>query len=120
VKRINKVLLVDDSEFMRKKLKVILENNNYIVVGEACNGNDAIMRFLETSPDIVILKIIMPQIDGMNVLKEINRIKPDSKVLVLSGPWHDNVLDEAMSTGAKGVVFKPFKEQQVINALNNI
>src|SRR5699024_12281748 len=79
-----RVLIVDDAAFMRIKLKDILEKNNYEVAGEAENGHEAVEKYKELQPDIVTMDITMPELDGVEALKEIKTIDPDASILICS------------------------------------
>jgi two-component system chemotaxis response regulator CheY len=105
-----KILIVDDSAFMRTVLKNILENvgcKNFI---EAANGNEAIEKISSEKPDLVLMDIIMPEKGGMDVLKEIGT---STKVIMISAVGQEKIIEEAMKLGAKGYLVKPFDNRQV-------
>ncbi len=118
--RIKRILVVDDAIFMRKVLKTMLERNNYKVVGEAENGHAAVKKFISLNPDIVAMDIAMPIMDGIEALKVIKQIAPSSNVLMISALEQKEVLEQAISNGAKGFIAKPFSEEQVIGALEKL
>ena len=115
-----KVLIVDDAAFMRGSLKLMLEKNGYEVVGEAENGKVAVHRYNEMKPDLVTMDITMPEMDGIQAVKEIKRINPKSKIIMISALGQESYVKEAVISGAAGFIVKPFKEEQVIKALNKI
>lgn len=115
-----KVLVVDDAAFMRIKLKDILEKNNYEVVGEAENGIEAIEKYKEVSPDIVTMDITMPEMDGVEALKEIKAFDPNAKVLMCSAMGQQSMVMDAIRTGAVDFIVKPFDTERVIHALDKV
>ena len=115
-----RVLIVDDAAFMRMSLKTILEKNGFQVVGEAENGSVAIKKYKELQPDIVTMDITMPEMDGIQALKEIRQFDSDSKVVMISALGQEVYVREAVMSGAKGFVVKPFKEDYVIQTLSKL
>ncbi len=115
-----RVLIVDDAAFMRISIKNMLVKNGFEICGEAENGEVAVQKFAELSPDIVTLDITMPEKDGLTSLKEILAINPNANVIMVSAMGQENMVREAILAGAKGFIVKPFKEETLMNALNNI
>ena len=115
-----KVLIVDDAAFMRIKLKDILEKNNYEVVGEAENGIEAIEKYKEVSPDIVTMDITMPEMDGVQALKEIKAFDPNAKILMCSAMGQQSMVMDAIRAGAVDFIVKPFDTERVIHALDKV
>jgi len=118
--KMTKVLIVDDSEFMRVRLRKILEDNSFEVVGEAENGVIGIKKYLEYQPDIVTMDITMPEMSGIDALKAIRKLNPQAKVVMISALGQEFHVKEAVVYGAKTFIVKPFKEERVIEALNKI
>ena len=114
------VLIVDDSAFMRVTLKTLLERNNFKVSGEAVNGIEGIKKYIEVKPDIVTMDITMPEMDGVTALKEIIKINPNAKVIMISAMGQESMVKEAVLSGAVGFLVKPFKEEAVIKSLENL
>ncbi len=114
------VLVVDDASFMRMMLKDILAKNGYSVVGEAANGNEAVMRYKELKPDIVTLDITMPEKDGIQALKEIKASDPNAQCVMCSAMGQQAMVIEAIQAGAKDFIVKPFQADRVVDALNKI
>ena len=112
-----KILLVDDSSFMRKVLKDILEGEGFKNFIEAETGKEAIEKFKSEKPDLVLLDIIMPQLDGLGVLKEIGE---KVNVIIVSAVGQDDMIKEAKESGAKGYIVKPFENDQVISEVKKI
>lgn len=115
-----KVLIVDDAAFMRLSLKNILEKNGFTVIGEAENGEIAVKKYKELSPDIVTLDITMPEMDGISALKEIKKINKEAKVIMITSMGQEYFLKEAIVCGAKSFIVKPFTDEHVINALKTM
>lgn len=115
-----RVLIVDDAAFMRIKLKDILEKNNYEVAGEAENGHEAIEKYQELQPDIVTMDITMPEMDGVEALKEIKGIDPDASILMCSAMGQQSMVMDAIRAGALDFIVKPFDTERVIRALDKV
>ncbi len=112
-----KVLIVDDAAFMRISIRKALEDVGYEIVGEAENGKIAIKKYLELSPDIVILDITMPEMDGIAALKEIKKIDNEAKVLIVSAMGQESYIREAIMNGAKSFIVKPFDNNLIVKTL---
>ncbi|MFY8330460.1 response regulator [Vagococcus carniphilus] len=115
-----KVLIVDDAVFMRMKLKDILEKNGYEVVDEAQNGLEAIEKYKATQPDLVTMDITMPEMDGVEALKEIKAFDADAKVLMCSAMGQQSMVMDAIRAGAVDFIVKPFDSDRVIKALDKV
>ena len=111
-----KILLVDDVAFMRQILCEMLEKHGYLVV-TAENGQQAIDKFNDVKPDIVIMDINMPIMDGITATKIIKEIDKDAKILALSAKGFLPVIFEILEQGARDFVVKPFQEETIIDAL---
>ncbi len=113
-----KILVVDDAAFMRMMLKDIITKAGLTVAGEAENGLVAVEKFKELKPDITTLDITMPEKDGISALKEIIAFDPSAKVIMCSAMGQQSMVIEAIQSGAKDFVVKPFKPERVIEAIN--
>lgn len=113
-----KVLIVDDAIFMRMKLKDILEKNDFQVVGEAQNGIEAIEKYKTEKPDLVTMDITMPEMDGVEALKQIKAFDSDAKVVMCSAMGQQAMVMEAIQAGAADFIVKPFESERVIQSLN--
>lgn len=111
-----KILICDDSAFMRNIIKNILSNYGYDVIGEASNGLEAVKKYIETKPDLVFMDITMPELDGLGALKRIIDYNPKAEIIMCSAMGHNAFIEEAIGYGAKGFIIKPFQTEQVINA----
>ncbi len=114
------VLVVDDAVFMRTVLKKILTEEGYNVIGEASNGIEAIDKARELEPDIVTLDITMPEMDGVTALPEILKVSPGSKVVICSAMGQQPMVVEAIKSGAKDFIVKPFQKARVLQAIENV
>lgn len=110
------VMIVDDAAFMRLNLRNILKDS-YEIAGEAKNGQEAVEMYQELSPDIVTMDITMPVMDGLEAIRAIKAIDPDSKIIVCSAMGQQKMIIEAIEAGAKDFIVKPFKEERVIAAI---
>lgn len=113
-----KVVVVDDAAFMRLTIKNMLTKNGFEVVGEAENGAQAITKCQELEPDIMTLDITMPEVSGIDALREIMKVRPQTVCVMVSALGQEAMVKEAVMLGAKGFVVKPFKEEIIISALN--
>jgi len=111
------VLLVDDAAFMRMMLKDILVNNGYQVVGEAENGRVGVDKYMELKPDITVMDITMPEMDGLQAVKEIRTKDPQAKVIMCSAMGQQAMVIEAIQSGAKDFIVKPFQAERVLEAI---
>ncbi|QJW45172.1 response regulator [bacterium BFN5] len=113
-----KVLTVDDAVFIRVTLRQMLERHGYEVVGEAGNGVEGIEKYKELQPDLVTMDITMPEMDGIEALREIKQINPQAKVIMISAMGQEKSVKESIVAGASGFILKPFNEEQVIRGLS--
>lgn len=107
-----KVLIADDAAFIRMKLKKVLEELGLEVV-EAANGAEAVQRFHEHNPALVLLDITMPEMDGLNALKSIMESDSSARVVMVSALGQESVVMQALQSGAKDFVVKPFQPDQI-------
>jgi len=112
-----RVLLVDDASFMRMMLKNILVGSGYEVAGEAENGAKAIELYRTIKPDLVIMDIIMPEMGGIDAVREIVKGDPQAKILMCSSMGQQSLVVEAIQAGAKDFIIKPFQPSNVLEAV---
>ena len=112
-----RILIVDDAAFMRMMLSNILKKAGYTIAGEACDGNDAIAKYMELKPDVVTLDITMPNKDGLQAIKEIKKIDPNAKVIMCSAMGQQAMVLEAIQSGAVDFIVKPFQPDRVLEAI---
>ena len=112
-----RVLVVDDAAFMRKMVGDALAKGGHEVIGEASNGVEAVESYQALRPDLTTLDITMPEKDGLAALKEIMALDPTAKVVMCSALGQESKVLEAVKSGAKDFVVKPFKPERVIDAV---
>ncbi len=111
------ILICDDAAFMRMMIKDILTKNGYNVVGEAENGLRAIEKYNESKPDLVMMDITMPEMDGIQALKKIREIDNSACVIMCSAMGQQAMVIESIQSGAKDFIVKPFQADRVIEAV---
>ena len=111
------ILICDDAAFMRMMIKDILTKNGYTVAGEAENGAKAVERYLELKPDLVMMDITMPEMDGIQALKKIKQADPGANVIMCSAMGQQAMVIEAIQSGAKDFIVKPFDKDRVLEAV---
>ena len=112
-----RVLITDDSIVMRKMINEILDGNGYEIVGEAKNGSEAFEMYKELKPDLVTMDIVMPKEDGLETLKKIMQFDPTARIIIVSGLHQKALLFEAMETGARDYVIKPFEKNELLDVV---
>ena len=118
-----KVLVVDDALFMRKMLIDILKKEGFEVCGEAENGKDAIEQYKQLKPDLVTMDIVMPkmdEVDGIAAVREIMKIDPQAKIIMVSAMGQHVLVVEAIQAGAKDFITKPFQPSRITEALKRL
>ncbi len=113
-------LIVDDAAFMRMMLRGIFENNGYEVAGEATNGKEAVEQYGSSKPDFVTLDITMPEMDGIEALKQIISMDSGATVIMCSAIGQQANVLEAIKTGAKDFIVKPFQPDRVVESLKKV
>lgn len=114
------VLIVDDAAFMRMMIKDILTKNGYAVVDEAENGIKAVEKYKEHKPDLVLMDITMPEMDGIAALKEIKAADSGATVIMCSAMGQQAMVIESIQAGAKDFIVKPFQADRVLEAVKKV
>ena len=114
------ILICDDAAFMRMMIKDILTKNGYNVVGEAENGAKAIEKYQEVKPDLVLMDITMPEMDGIQALKAIKAADPKASVIMCSAMGQQAMVIESIQSGAKDFIVKPFQQDRVLEAVRKV
>lgn len=114
------ILICDDAAFMRMMIKNVLTKGGYNVVGEAENGAKAVEKYKELSPDLVLMDITMPEMDGIQALKEIKGIDAGAKVIMCSAMGQQAMVVESIQAGAKDFIVKPFQADRVLEAVKKV
>lgn len=114
------ILICDDAAFMRMMIKDILTKNGYNVAGEAENGVKAIEKYNEVNPDLVLMDITMPEMDGIQALKKIKESDPSAVVIMCSAMGQQAMVIESIQAGAKDFIVKPFQADRVLEAVKKV
>ncbi|NLK38039.1 MAG: response regulator [Epulopiscium sp.] len=115
-----KILLVDDAAFMRMMVKDTLTKNGYTDIYEAADGVQAVEKYNEVHPDLVIMDITMPNMDGLEALKAIRTIDANASVVMCSAMGQEAMVIEAIKSGAKDFIVKPFKPDRILKTVTTI
>ncbi|SHJ30903.1 response regulator [Parasporobacterium paucivorans] len=115
-----KILLVDDAAFMRMMLKDTLTKNGYTDIYEAEDGLRAVETYMEINPDLVIMDITMPNMDGLEALKAIKAKDPGAEIVMCSAMGQESMVIEAIKSGAKDFIVKPFKPDRILKTVASI
>ncbi|ABE51354.1 response regulator [Methanococcoides burtonii] len=115
-----KVLIVDDTAFMRKLLKNILFGAGYDIAGEAENGKQAVEMYKALNPDVVTMDVVMPEMNGIDALKNIKTINKEAKVVMCTAIGQEKIVKTALKLGAKGYIIKPFQAPKVVEEINKV
>lgn len=111
------IIVVDDSPFASKQIKDLVEENGYEVIGYAKSGEEGIKMYEELHPDIVILDIIMPGIDGIETAEILEKSDPDVTILMLSSLCDTGTLEEVRAIGVKYLIPKPWEDDVLLATL---
>ena len=115
-----KIMICDDAAFMRMMIKDILTKNGYNVAGEAENGAKAVEKYAELKPDLVLMDITMPEMDGIEALKKIKASDPSASVIMCSAMGQQSMVIEAIQSGAKDFIVKPFQADRVLESIRKV
>lgn len=110
-------LIVEDAPFLREVYRYSLKNEDVEIIDEAIDGMDAMVKINQHKPDLVLLDLVLPLKNGIDILKEIGRISPGSKCIVISSLDDQDVIDKAMALGAIKYLTKPFTKAQLLEAI---
>lgn len=114
-------VITDDAIFMRTLLRKIIEqSDDYEVVGEASNGHEAIDAAKKYQPDILTLDITMPEMDGIQAVKEVLNVSPKTRIIMVSAMGQQSMVIEAIKQGARDFVVKPFDKSRVYQSIKNV
>ncbi len=113
----HKVMIVDDADFMRLTLKNILVDSEFEVIAEGKDGQEAVEKYKQLSPDIVTMDITMPGMDGLTAAKKIIEFDGSANIIMVSAMGQKHIVIEAIEAGVSDFIVKPFKKDKVIKAL---
>jgi two-component system, chemotaxis family, chemotaxis protein CheY len=117
--RMAKVLIVDDAEFLRVRLNKMLDTDGHEVF-QAENGIKAVATYKDIHPDVVLMDVTMPEMDGLTALREIVSFDPKARVVMLTALGQESVVLEAVKSGARDFVVKPFEHDRVMKAISKL
>ena len=118
-----RIMIVDDAVFMRQMLSKILKDAGFEICGEASTAPEAVEKYKKLKPDLVTMDIIMPmmeELDGIGAVREIIKFAPDAKILIVSAMTQQSLIVEAIRSGAKDCIAKPFQPSQIIEAVKKV
>ncbi|HIS78139.1 response regulator [Anaeromassilibacillus sp. An200] len=115
-----KILIVDDAAFMRKVIRDTLTKNGYTDLYEAVDGKDAVEKYFEQRPDLVLMDITMPNMTGLEALKEIRSKDGNANIVMCSAMGQEAMVVEAVQAGIKDFIVKPFKEDRLMKTVTSI
>jgi len=114
------ILIIDDAEFMRVMLRDIVEDMGCTVVGEAGDGGPGVELYRKTRPDLVLMDITMPTMDGTRALEAIRAEDPEAAVVMISALGQKDQVLEAIKLGAQDFIIKPFDQERVRDTLSRL
>ena len=114
------ILIVDDTLFMRASIRQMVEANGHSVAGEASNGVEAIEKYAAVKPDVILMDITMPDMDGLEALRRIKQIDPAAKVIMCTAMGQQAMVAKAVELGAQQFIVKPFQAERLMAAIENV
>jgi two-component system chemotaxis response regulator CheY len=115
-----RVLIIDDLPFMRAAIRAALEEAGMEVAAEAENGRDGIFLYMQTRPDIVLLDIVMPVMDGITALQKLIRQYPEARIIMCSALGEQALIVRAIQLGARDFIVKPFQPHRIVSAIGKV
>jgi len=112
-----RVLIVDDVPLMRRQIRSALSAHDFEIMGESGDGYDGILQYVEQKPDVVVLDIVMPGMDGIETLERLLRIDPGARVVMCSALGEQEMIRRAILLGARDFIVKPFAEERIVSAV---
>lgn len=112
-----RIVIADDLSFMRMVQKEILQERGYEVVAEACDGIEAVEKYIQHKPDVIILDITMPHMNGLEAMHKIFEYDKSAKIIICSALGQQQLIVEAIKAGVRDFIVKPFKPERVVSAI---
>jgi two-component system chemotaxis response regulator CheY len=112
-----RVLIVDDVPLMRRQIRSALSAHGFEIMGESADGYDGILQYVENKPDVVVLDIVMPGMDGIETLERLLRIDPRARVVMCSALGEKEMIRRAILLGARDFIVKPFAKERIVSAV---
>jgi two-component system chemotaxis response regulator CheY len=114
------VMIVDDEQFFREVLRDMLQKAGFRVVADAASGTEAVEKYQQFAPDLVLMDIYMPEMNGIEGTRAIKALAPAAKILICSGTGYDDDINAAIQAGAGGIIYKPFYDVEVLETINTL
>lgn len=114
------LLVTDDAVIIREMIKDLATDAGWTIVGEACNGNDAVEKYTELQPDVMTLDMVMPEYDGIYALTNIREAFPQARIIVVSALNQKQNLQQALALGAADFLVKPFQGETLVETLDRV
>ena len=114
-----KLLVIDDAPYVLKALRDTLEAHGY-EVHEAVNGEEALTRYMEVNPDVVLMDILMPKMDGVSATKCILGYDPDANIIILTAMGKRGLEKDCIEAGASDFIMKPYKTKDLLKTINSL
>ena len=114
-----RVLICDDTMFMRTVIAKMVKDGGHEVVGEAGSGEEAVARYTELRPDVVTMDVVMPELSGIEAVQRIVADHPDARIVMCSAMGQEKLIEQAIQAGATGFVVKPFDSSKLLGALED-
>lgn len=114
-----KVMVADDSDAIRQVLEDILSIGHHELVGEAIDGNEAVEKFNQIQPDLLLLDLAMPKKDGLTVVKEIMEFYPEAKIILITATDNQSIIKQCLEAGASASISKPFNFDKVLKVISD-
>lgn len=115
-----RILIVDDAKFMRMILRSILEKAGHTIVGEGNNGAVGFKLYKELKPDLVLLDVTMPEVDGIECVRQIKGYDKDAKIIMCSAMGQKSMIMDSISAGATDFIVKPFQADRVLSVIAKV
>ena len=115
-----KILICDDSAFMRMMLRKVLEDNGHEIIGEAGDGKQAVQMYRQLTPELTTMDITMPKMDGIEAVKHIHEEDPVARIIMVTAIGQRSVIADAIKAGASDFIVKPFEPSQVVATINKV
>ena len=115
-----RVVLIDDYDMTRTLLRIILRGKQFEIVGEASDGQEGINLCQQLKPDLILLDVVMPKMDGLSALEKIRKLLPESVILMVTSNEDQEIVNQSIEKGADGYIIKPFNTASVLLTLNQV
>jgi len=112
------ILIVDDSTYLRVMIKKILRKLGHTIIAEANNGEEALVAYKQHRPDLVTMDIVMPKLNGLVAVKQILQMDSTANIIIVTALGHEPMIRQAIKLGAKDFVIKPFKQDELVKAVD--